>query len=174
MRMDCCGCQDVSVRTLKKIARRGRRDTSGPMAATSGWTFVGAAVTPNGDGRSRRSWSDLRSTGGRGSQSQVFQWVVTISGQPDFPKQPRSNPRNRLGNPAGAFPRAARYDPPPVEGRAVRRPQHVLDDLAPGIEQPEASGQREERQGSSVAQDPAPRACEPRTRMRRDANLGPP
>ena len=33
-----------------------------PMAATCGWTFVGAAVTPIGYERSRRSWSACNPT----------------------------------------------------------------------------------------------------------------
>ena len=32
-------------------------DLGWPLAATCGWTFVGAAVTPIGYERSRRSWS---------------------------------------------------------------------------------------------------------------------
>src|SRR5215469_14987635 len=43
-------------------SHRQTRTWVGPMAATCGWTFVGAAVTPIGYKRSRRSWSACNPT----------------------------------------------------------------------------------------------------------------
>ena len=51
------GDENDCLRLISPRSRKRLRVWVGLMAATSGWTFVGAAVTTIGYERSRRSWS---------------------------------------------------------------------------------------------------------------------
>ena len=48
---------DPLAKSFVSASRKRLRTWVGPMAATCGWTFVGAALTSIGYERSRRSWS---------------------------------------------------------------------------------------------------------------------